>query len=326
MSQSNDSPVSRRHVMQAGMLAGISSMLPASLLAADVATPLISKPIPSTGEKLPVIGVGTNQFGRADAGAIRDVLKRMSELGATVIDTAAMYDGSEAVIGASLKELNLRRRMFIATKFNAANVGLGRPLISGGPVSDPVGGLDSFERSLQRLQTDKVELMMVHGYPSVALLMSELQELKASGRARYIGITAVIPEDHAPIMGFMRKYPLDFVQVQYSLADRSAEKELLPLAQARKIAVMAAQPFGGARNLLLSKIGDRRLPPWAADLGVTSWAQLFLKYVVSHPAITLAIPGYTRVAHLEDNQGAGRGQLLDAATRRRIEEHWASGA
>jgi aryl-alcohol dehydrogenase-like predicted oxidoreductase len=312
--------------MHAGMLAGIGSMLPASLLAADAAAPLISKPIPSTAEKLPVIGVGTNQFGRADAGAIRDVIRRMSEVGATVIDTAAMYDGSEAVIGAALQELNLRRKMFIATKFNAANVGLGRPLISGGPVSDPVGGLDSFERSLRRLQTDKIDLMMVHGYPSIALLMSVLQELKASGRARYIGITTVVPEDHAPLMGFMRKYPLDFVQVQYSLADRSAEKELLPLAQARKIAVMAAQPFGGARNLQLSKIGERKLPPWAADLGVASWAQLFLKYVVSHPAITVAIPGYTKVAHLEDNQAAGRGQLLDAATRRRIEEHWASGA
>jgi aryl-alcohol dehydrogenase-like predicted oxidoreductase len=326
MSQQNDSRFSRRYVIHTGLLAGVAAALPASLLAADAAKPLITKAIPSTGEKIPVIGVGTNQFGRAEPGAIRDVIRRMNEVGATVIDTAAMYDGSEVIIGSSLKELNLRPKMFIATKFNAANVGLGRPLVSGGPPTDPVGGLDSFERSLQRLQIDKVDLMMIHGYPSVELLMPVLQDLKKKGRTRYIGITTVTPGEHTTIAGFMRKYPVDFVQVQYSLGDRSAEKEILPLAQERKIAVMAAQPFGGGRNLLLNKIGARKLPPWAADLDVTSWAQLFLKYVVSHPAVTVAIPGYTKVSHLEDNQAAGRGRLPDAATRRKIEEYWASGA
>ncbi len=326
MPETNDSLLTRRQAMLAGVCAGVGSLLPASLLAADSAQALITKAIPSTGEKLPVIGVGTNQFGVADAGAIRDVLKRMNELGASVIDTAAMYNGAEAVIGASLKELNLRSKMFISTKFNAANVGLGRPRVGPGPDSDPVGGLDSFERSLKLLQTDKIDLMMVHGYPSIELLMPTLMDLKKSGRARYIGVTTVTPSEHPTIMEAMRKYPLDFVQVQYSLADRSAEQGLLPLAQERKIAVMAAQPFGGRQNSLLTKMGNRKLPPWAADLGVTSWPQLFLKYVVSHPAITVAIPGYTKVSHLEDNQAAGRGRLPDAATRKKIEEYWASGA
>ncbi len=176
------------------------------------------------------------------------------------------------------------------------------------------------------LQTDKIDLMMVHGYPSIELLMPTLMDLKKSGRVRYIGVTTVTPSEHPTIMEAMRKYPLDFVQSQYSLADRSAEQGLLALAQERKIAVMAAQPFGGRQNSLLSKMSDRKLPPWAADLGVTSWPQLFLKYVVSHPAITVAIPGYTKVSHLEDNQAAGRGPLPDAATRKKIEEYWASGA
>jgi aryl-alcohol dehydrogenase-like predicted oxidoreductase len=152
--------------------------------------------------------------------------------------------------------------------------------------------------------------------------MPLLLDLKKAGRVRYIGITTVKPGQHPRIARFMREYPLDFVQVEYSLDDRSAEEEVLPLALERKIAVMAALPFGGDQNGLFSKVGNRHLPEWAADFNIASWGQLFLKYVVSHPAVTCAIPGSTKVSHLVDNQAAGLGRLPDAATRGKIEAFW----
>jgi aryl-alcohol dehydrogenase-like predicted oxidoreductase len=310
VSRQSAGPCSRRRFLELSVLSGTAAVLPLPSGAADRLGPLITKPIPATGEKLPVLGIGTNQFGRVPYDDVRAILQRMHQLGGTVIDTAAAYGESEVQIGKALGELNLTSKMFIATKLNAP----------GGP-GDGVGGLPSFERSVQRLQ--KIDLLFIHFVDSVEAMMPAVTDLKKQGKVRYIGITSIRTPQYPQLLEYMRSYPLDFLQVNYSLGDRAAEAEVLPLAQERKIAVMAAVPLGGGRNLLIKQTGNRQLPSWAAQFGMASWSQFFLKYVVSHPAISCAIPGSSKLEHLEDNQAAGHGQLPDAQARRKMEAFWA---
>ena len=298
---------SRRDVLKAGVAAGMLASLPATV--SGQSGNVITKAIPSTGERIPVSGLGTNQFGRTEYENVRDVIARMHEMGGTVIDTAAGYGDSEAAIGQALAELGLADEMFIATKFNAPG---GR-----GP-----GGMESIERSFERLRMDRVDLMFIHSINSVEPMMAELISLKESGRARYIGITTVSRQAHPQMMQYMRDYPIDFIQIDYSLGNRAAATDVFPLAIEREIAVMPAVPFRVGRNSLFSMVGGRELPDWAAEIGAASWAQVFLKYCVSHPAVTVAIPGTDDVEHLEDNQSAGLGTLPDAAMRERIENYW----
>ncbi|HXZ61068.1 MAG TPA: aldo/keto reductase [Steroidobacteraceae bacterium] len=328
MTRPRSSSVSRRGFLAAGLVAGAGALLSRPLRSADpppggnsapinngppqssapTASPrLITKAIPSSGQWLPVIGIGTDSFRTEVRADIKAELKRMSELGATVIDTAAAYGDSEALIGEALESLGTRDRMFLATK-----------LVGDGP-SGPAGA-ESFARSLERLRTRRVELLQVHNLRGVAEVMPRMQEWKKEGRIRFLGVTTSRVSQHAELAECMRTYRLDFVQLDYSLANREAAATLLPLALERGIAVLANLPFG--RSSLFKQAAGRPLPAWAADIDVTSWAQYFLKYVVSHPAVTCAIPGSTRLAHLEDNQAAGRGRLPDAAMRRRMEEYW----
>lgn len=312
MTLSDDSRYSRRVVLQTGLLAGAGLLLPRRLpAAAAAALPLIVKKIPSTGEAMPVMGIGTNAFNDPDNPELRNVLQRMQQLGGTVIDTAAMYGQSEAVIGQALAQLGIRDRMFIATKFNAAGV-FGR---------DP-SGQASFDRSLMRLKTEHVDLLFAHFLDSVEPLMGLMQQLKRAGKTRYIGITSVDVDQHPRLIGFMRKYPIDFVQVDYSLANREAAASVFPVAIERKIAVMVAVPLGGRGGSLLQQAAGHELPGWAADIDVSSWSQFCLKYVISHPAVSCAIPGSSKVEHLEDNQAAGHGRLPDEAMRRKMEQFW----
>jgi len=284
---------------------------------------LITKPIPATGERLPAIGIGTNAFRAADYPQLRAVLLRLQQSGGTVIDTADDYpnpssEESEAVIGRALADLGIRGKMFLATKFNAEG---GQP-----PTvpRDKIFGRDAFERSLQRLQTDHIDLQYVHHYPSIDALMPLLQELKRARKVRYIGLSTLHAEEHAEISAQMRKYSPDFVEVNYSLGSREAEDSVLRTALEHRIAVMVDVPLGGRRGSLLKEVGDRPLPPWARDIEVSSWSQFFLKYVISHPAVTCAIPGSTQVEHVLDNQLAGRGRLPDAAMRKKMEDYWNS--
>jgi aryl-alcohol dehydrogenase-like predicted oxidoreductase len=302
--------VSRRGFLQAGTAAGLGALLPRWSPAAEPASalPLITKVIPASGEQLPAIGIGTDSFRSDVRDAIREQLKRMSELGASVIDTAAAYGDSEVLIGEALATLGIRARMFIATKL-VASAGLGRP-----------GGAQSLERSLARLRAERVDLLQVHNLNGVADLLPSLQQWKRDGRIRYLGVTTSRGSQHAELLEVMHKHPLDFIQVDYSIANRDAEQAILPLALERKIAVLVNLPFG--RSALFAEAARRALPPWAADIDVSSWAQYFLKYVISHPAVTCAIPGSTKLSHLIDNQGAGRGRLPDAALRRRMQEYW----
>jgi len=317
------------------MLAGAGAAMAHPLLAADAPAPLITKPIPSSGEALPVVGLGTIWYRDAQYQQLLAVLKRMSELGGTLVDTAAAYGESEGVIGRALSELQSRRKMFIATKFDAGDIGPrsppsgaaasplpGPPAGIERPAPDGVGGAASFERSLMRLQTKQIDLLQVHGLNGTDALMPLMQDWKQARRIRYIGVTTSNLQQHAELLATMRRYPLDFIQVDYSIEDRAAADEVFPLAIERKVAVLVNLPLGRAR--LIEKAGSRPLPPWAADIGIVSWSQFLLKYVVSHPAVTCAIPGATQVKHLEDNQGAGHGRLADASERRKMEQFWAS--
>jgi aryl-alcohol dehydrogenase-like predicted oxidoreductase len=307
--------VSRREFMQAGLLAGSGALLASPLLAAEPAAstrPLITKAIPSSGEKIPAIGIGTDSFRNEVREEIRTELQRMTELGGSVIDTSDDYGDSEALIGEALAKLGTRDQMFIATKLTA-----------GGGLSSlfSATGARSFQRSLERLKTQHVDLLQVHNLDGVAALVpTTMAEWKQAGKIRYIGVTTSRGSQHAEMIDVMRKYPLDFIQVDYSIANREAAETILPLAHERKIAVLVNLPFG--RSSLFREVAGRPLPDWAADIEVASWAQFFLKYVISHPAVTCAIPGSTQVNHLVDNQAAGRGRLPDAAMRRKMEEFW----
>jgi aryl-alcohol dehydrogenase-like predicted oxidoreductase len=310
MDKSRSFHLSRRDALRGALALGAGALLTRPALAAsDASLPLITKAIPSSGEKLPAIGLGTDKFELDEREPILAQIQRMQQLGGTVIDTAAAYGDSESLVGEALSAS--RDRMFIATKLTASGSGYR----SGG-----VGGQASFERSLMRLRTAKVDLLQVHNLDGVDALLPLMQQWKQAGKIRYIGITTSRVAQHEQMIGYLRKYPLDFVQVDYSLDNRDAAQVLLPLAKDRHVAVLANVPFGFGN--LLRRAQSRKLPPWAADIDVASWGQFLLKYVISHPAVTCAIPGSTQVAHLTDNQGAARGRLPDEALRHRMEQYW----
>ena len=319
MAKQMDALISRRTMIETGLLVGAGAALASLATAAEQSNlPVIKRKIPSTGEEIPVMGIGTNAFRSANYAQLRDVLKRMQELNGSVIDTAAMYGDSEAVIGNALTELGIRKQMFIATKFNAENATRSGPP----PPMESAYGEASFERSLERLKTDRIDLMQAHFLSSVEPLMPLLQKLKKDGKIRYIGITTVSVQEHPQLIEYMRKYPIDFIQIDYSLENREAAETVFPVARERKIAVMVAVPLGGRRGSLLSQTVGRQLPSWAADIDVTSWSQFLLKYVVSHPTVTCAIPGSSQLEHLEENQMAGRGRIADATMLKRMEAFW----
>ncbi|HTP39987.1 MAG TPA: aldo/keto reductase [Steroidobacteraceae bacterium] len=356
MSRDRASDPLRRQLLQAGLIAGLGASLPGRLLQAATPPALITKKIPSTGFALPVIGIGTNSFNLAQQADLTAVLKRFSELGAMLIDTAASYGESEQVIGNALAQLGIRDRVFLATKLTGGPMRMGPPPTGagggpggagpggppgggpggaggpGGPGGPPGGGppnmgpqvygKESFDRSLQRLQTDHIDLLQVHNMNGIDTLMPQLQEWKKAGRIRYIGVTTSNDSDHPQMIEVMRKHPLDFVQVDYSIANRDAASTVFPVALERKVAVIANVPFGGRGGTIIAAANQRKLPAWAADFDATNWAQFLLKYVVSHPAVTATISGSTRISHLEENQSAGRGRLPDAAQRKRMEELW----
>ena len=314
MDSSRKSQLSRRDALCGTLAVSAGAWLARPVLAASgPALPLITKVIPSSGEKLPAIGLGTDKFELDEREPILAEIQRMQQLGGTVIDTAAAFGDSETLIGEALA--GSRERMFIATKLTASG---------GGFRGGGVGGQASFERSLMRLRTTKIDLLQVHNLDGVDALLPLLQQWKQAGKIRYIGITTSRVGQHGQMIEYLHKYPLDFVQVDYSLDNRDAAKTLLPLAQDRHVAVLANVPFGFGR--VLRQAQARKLPPWAADMDVASWGQFLLKYVISHPAVTCAIPGSTQVAHLTDNQGAARGRLPDEAMRRRMEQFWDSAA
>jgi len=309
--------LSRRHIVVMSVAAGAGfSLAGPHILAAEPAAAAAGKPItkaiPSTGEKLPVIGLGTNAYSVSapeDLAQRREVLAAMPQLGGSIIDTAPSYGSSESVLGELIANIGNRDKLFIATKVTAPN-------------DNVQEGTAMLEESFRRLRVKKIDLMQVHSLNGVNAILPVLLEWKKQGRIRYVGVTTSNDRLYPGMLEAMKKYPLDFIQVDYSIANRSAADELLPLAQERKIAVLANLPLGGRNGSLFTRVANKPLPPWAGEIDAQSWGQVFLKYVVSHPAVTAAIPGTTRLKNMEDNQAAGRGRLPDAALRKRMEEYW----
>lgn len=313
---------SRRDALRAGFAASLGLTFGRLPLAAQLQRlahehPLITKPIPKTGELLPVVGIGTNQYGVStpeEKAPLCATLRRLSELGGKVVDTARGYGLSEEVIGECVQEIGNREQLFIATKYSVG----GRDA----PLPDAATAKQGLEAAFTRLRTDTIDLMMVHNLGGTELLLPLMYELKKAGRFRYVGISTSSDRQYEPLMEFMRNEPLDFIEVDYSIGNRNAEESILPLAQEKGIAVLVNVPFGGRRATVLQEVSGQALPDFAGEVGATSWAQLFLKYVVSHPAVTAVIPGTRKVEHLVDNHAAARGVLPDAALRRRIEAYY----
>lgn len=309
-------PISRRDAIKAGAIASLAFGRSLQGFAQEKTTlPAITKPIPSTGEQLPVIGLGTNAFGVKTAEEklpIREVLEYMPQAGGKVIDTAQAYGLSEAVIGELLADLGNRDKYFIATK---------SPIKS--DYANPEAILDV---SFKALKTDKIDLFQIHQLGGVEQMMPAFQKAKAAGKIRYLGMSTSSDEHYDRTLYYMKKYPLDFIQVDYSIENRNAAQAVLPLAIERKIAVLINVPFGGRRQAAstFAKVANKPLPEWAAEFDAATWAQFFLKYVVSHPAVNAALPGTTKRKHMEDNQLAGRGRLPDEATRLKMEKYWDS--
>ena len=274
---------------------------------------LVNKSIPSSGERLAVVGLGTNNYSPASAeerAARREVVAGLTAAGAQVIDTAPGYRQSEETLGELIADIGNRNQVFLATKITA-------------PKNDLAAGKAMFEESRRRLKADVIDLLQIHSLDGVDVLFPYMNELKRNGQVRYIGITTSNSNQHESMVELIKTQPLDFVQVDYSLANRDAADTVLPAALAKRVGVLINMPFGGRRDgNLIRRMADRPLPDWAADLDATSWGQVFLKYVVSHPAVTVAIPGMTKISHLEDNLQAIRGRLPDAAMRTRIEKFW----
>ena len=266
------------------------------------AMPLLRKAIPSSAEEIPVIGLGTARRYEQPAPGLRETLARFGALGATVIDTAPVYGDAEGVVGELLDGLQLRPRLFLATKVS---------------ISGSEAGVRQIEQSFRRLRTAKIDLIAVHNLRDTQTHLATLRELKRLGRIRYVGITTSSERQYAEFEQTMRRESLDFVQVDYALDNRDAGERILPLAAERGMAVMVNLPFG--RGRLFAAVRGKPLPPWAAEIDCASWPQFFLKYIVSHPAVTCAVPGMARAEYVVDNLGAARGRLPDAAMRRRME-------
>ena len=281
------------------------AVLAAGALRPAFAQELISKKIPSTGEALPVIGVGTWQT--FDVGAdpaarapLREVLKLLNR---NVVDSSPMYGSSESVAGDLIAELGLRDKLFIATKVWTS----GRD-----------AGIRQMETSFKRLRVERMDLMQVHNLVDVATHTKTLMDWKARKRVRYTGITHYTSSAYAEVERALKSGQYDFLQINYSLGERESEQRLLPLAKEKNIAVIANRPF--AEGALFRQVKGKSLPPWAKELGIESWAQYFLKWIVSHPAVTCTIPGTGNPKHMQDNLAAGRGALPDEGARKRMAE------
>lgn len=312
MKSHESSQVSRRTVMKGALAVGIGAALAGPGFAAQ--PQLITKAIPKTGEKLPVIGLGTNAYSVTspeDIAARREVLEHFPKLGAKVVDTARGYGESEVVIGKLVAELGNRDELFIATKT---------------PIrGDLKPGDGELEEAFARLQVKKLDLLQIHNFHGIDVLFPKLQEWKQAGKVRYIGVTTSSDDQYPQMVNALKTLPLDFIQVDYSIDNRGAADEILPLAQDKGVAVLVNMPLGGRRDgNLLRKLAEKKLPDFAAEFEATSWAQLLLKYGISHPAVTAVIPGTTKLTHLRDNQLAGRGHLPTAAQRKKLEEYWAT--
>ena len=266
------------------------------------------RPIPATGEPIPVIGLGTShEFNAvpADGGAqLKAVLRTLVDQGGTLVDTAPAYGNAERILGRFMDELDLTGTLFVSTKVSSRGA---------------ERGLASMERSQERLGKNPLDLMMVHSLVDAATQLDNLRRWKDEGRVRYIGITTSRESGHAEMESLIRSHDLDFIQVNYSPMETGAAERVIPAAAERGVAVMVNRAFGNGSYF--ERVGGRPLPEWAADFGCESWAQFSLKYILGHPDVTCVLAATSNPRHMLDNAQAGSGPLPDAAARKRIVEY-----
>jgi aryl-alcohol dehydrogenase-like predicted oxidoreductase len=311
--------ITRREMLGLAIGAGAALTLDTRLLRAlervrnGSAGELLTRAVPSTGEHLPLVGLGSSatfsQVARTeDVTALREVLRTLVEQGGSVFDTAPSYGASEEVAGTLARELGITDRIFWATKVNVA----GR----GGGAADPAAARAQIEASFQKLGKRPLDLIQVHNLGDVPTQLGILKELKDEGRIRYHGVTTTSPAQYERLVGIMRSEPLDFIGIDYAVDNRGVEDTILPLAQERGIGVLVYVPFG--RTRLWNRVAGREVPDWAHEFDAHSWAQFFIKFAASHPAVTVVTPATSQARHMADNLGAARGRLPDAAQRQRM--------
>jgi aryl-alcohol dehydrogenase-like predicted oxidoreductase len=301
--------VHRRAVIKAGLGLGAAMVLPKTELFAQ-AQPLIHKTIPSSGESIPIIGIGTarryEEVKNDDEKVpLRETIRQFQALGGKVIDSSPSYGTAESVVGELVDGLKVRDALFLATKVSLRKVGREE-------------GIAQIDQSFKRLRTNKIDLIAVHNLRDTDTQLRTLRDMKKAGRIRYVGITTSFDRQYGEFEQVMKKENLDFIQVDYALDNRDAGERIIPLAGDRAMAVMINLPFG--RGRLFKAVQGKKLPEWAREFDCQTWPQFFLKYLVSHPAVTCAIPGMARPEYVVDNLGAARGRLPDAATRRKMEQ------
>jgi aryl-alcohol dehydrogenase-like predicted oxidoreductase len=296
--------------------AGAALALNPRLLSALRTRELISRAVPSTGERVPLVGLGSSatfaQVARSeDYSALRDVLRTMTERGGTVFDTAPGYGASEQVAGDIAAELGITDRVFWATKVNVA--------MGPGATADPARARQQIETSFTRLRKRPIDLIQVHNLGDMPTQLGILKELKGEGRIRYIGATTTNKPQYEELERIMRSEPLDFIGIDYAIDNRSVEERILPLAADRGIATMIYMPFG--RTRLWNRVSGRDVPAWAHEFDAHTWGQFFLKFVAADPRVTVITPATSRAANAMDNLGAAVGRLPDEAMRRRMIAH-----
>jgi aryl-alcohol dehydrogenase-like predicted oxidoreductase len=293
-----------------------AATLPSSLLRAFESGDLITRAIPKTGEKLPIVGLGSSATFRSvaqseDVSALTDVIRTLVENGGTVLDTAPSYGASEEVSGQIAHDNDLTDKIFWATKVNVLSRGAsGR--------ADAAAARAQVQRSFDRLGKDPVDLIQVHNLADLPTQMGVIKELKEDGKIRYIGTTSTNQSRYGDLEKAMRDYPIDFIGVDYAVDNRVAMERILPLAEELGIAVLCYVPFG--RNRLFSRVSGIDIPEWAGEIGVDSWGKFFIKYVAAHPATTCVTPATSKAKHMLDNIGAAYGELPDAAMLRKMEQ------
>jgi aryl-alcohol dehydrogenase-like predicted oxidoreductase len=308
----NEHLLPRRGMIAACSVIGAMPWLPTVTPARAALPPLLTRKIPHSEETLPVIGLGTangwaSGGDAAARGARADVIRVLTAAGATIIDTAPSYGQAEALVGDIVAEAGSRRTVFLATKLEDY---------------DRRTGAEEMRASLRRLRTDKIDLMQLHNVSDPRQDLSMLRDWKAQGLCRYIGITTTSHGDFDAAEAILRREKPDFLEIDYSIEDREAQKRLIPAAVEAGAGVLTALPFG--RGRIFRAVQQRPIPDWAGEFGVATWGQFFLKYLLGDPAVTAVIPGTSNPAHMEDNLAAGRGRPPDAAERRKMVELFAS--
>ncbi|WP_068638148.1 aldo/keto reductase [Thauera butanivorans] len=309
--------ITRRDCLKLSAAAGLAlATHPRLLMAAEGKRSLITRTIPGTSEQLPAVGLGSSASfsriaGEGKVEQVREVLEAFVREGGTVFDTAPSYGAAEEVAARIAQETGLNRKLFWATKVNVAGRGGGK--------ADPAAARAQIEQSLARLGKEQMDLINVHNLGDVPTQLGLLKEYRDAGRVRYIGVTTTFPGQYEELERIMRSEPLNFIGVDYAIDNRVMEERIFPLAQERGIGVLAYQPFG--RSRLWQKVDGHVLPDWAAEYDIASWGQFFLKYVISHPAVTVATPATSQARNAIDNLGAASGRLPDEAGRRRMFEH-----